>query len=59
MKKIDAFDFFLDRLGIVITPGSGFGEKSEDFFRLSALGGEEKAEEAAKRIKDYFVQAKL
>lgn len=59
MKKIDAFDFFLDRLGILITPGSGFGEKSEDFFRLSALGGEEKAEEAAKRIKDYFVQAKL
>lgn len=59
MKKIDAFDFFLDELGIVVTPGLGFGCERNDFFRLSSLGGEEKAEEAAKRIKEYFVQAKL
>ena len=59
MKKADAFDFFLGELGIVVTPGSGFGREWDDFFRLSALGGEEKAEEAAKRIKEYFVRTKL
>ena len=50
----DAFEYFLTRLAIVVTPGEGFGKGYTSFFRVSALAGQEQAQAAAKRIKEHF-----
>jgi LL-diaminopimelate aminotransferase len=44
------FDRMLEKLNIVITPGSGFGSCGEGFFRISAFNSRENAEEAARRL---------
>ena len=38
--------------GVVGTPGVGFGECGEGYFRLTAFGDAEKTKVAAQRIKD-------
>ena len=49
--------YFCERLieekGIVVTPGSGFGEAGEGYFRISITIGEERIEEAMKRLKTF------
>ena len=45
------FDRMLEKLNIVITPGSGFGSCGERFFRISAFNSRETAEDAARRLK--------
>lgn len=50
----DAFEYFLTRLAIVVTPGEGFGKGCTSFFRVSALAGPEQAQAAVKRIKEHF-----
>lgn len=44
------FDRMLEKLNVVITPGSGFGSCGEGFFRISAFNSRENAEEAARRL---------
>ena len=44
------FDLMLQKLNVVITPGSGFGSCGEGFFRISAFNSRENAEEAARRL---------
>ncbi len=47
MSSWDYFDALLQEKGIVGTPGSGFGENGEGFFRLTAFGSRESTQEAA------------
>ena len=42
----------IEEYGIVGTPGSGFGENGEGYFRLTAFGERKNTEEAMKRIKE-------
>ena len=46
----DIFDKVLNEASVVITPGAGFGNAGEGYFRISAFNSRENAEEVAKRI---------
>lgn len=46
------FDYLLNEINVVGTPGAGFGKMGEGFFRLSAFGSREGVIEAMKRLKD-------
>lgn len=45
------FDYLLEELNIVGTPGSGFGPSGEGYFRLTAFGSLENTQKAMERIK--------
>ena len=51
MKSWDFFDFLLEKANVVGTPGAGFGENGEGFFRLTAFNTLENTVEAMNRIK--------
>ena len=46
------FDRMLEKLNVVITPGSGFGSCGEGYFRISAFNSRANAEEAARRLEN-------
>lgn len=48
------FDKLLTEANVVGTPGAGFGENGEGFFRLTAFNTKEKTGEAVKRIKNVL-----
>ena len=48
------FDLLLNELNIIGTPGSGFGQQGEGYFRLTAFGSLQDTQEAAERLKKYF-----
>ena len=50
MTSWTMFDQILNKLNIVITPGSGFGVAGEGYFRVSAFNSRASAEEAARRF---------
>ena len=50
MTSWDFFDYLLEKLNIVGTPGSGFGPSGEGYFRLTAFGSLENTKEAMERI---------
>ncbi|MBR5746610.1 MAG: LL-diaminopimelate aminotransferase [Clostridia bacterium] len=50
------FDFLLNETQIVGTPGAGFGECGEGFFRFSTFGSPEDTAEAAKRMLQHIKQ---
>ncbi len=54
MKSWEFFDLLLTKANVVGTPGAGFGEMGEGFFRLTAFGDRERTKEAAERIKKLF-----
>ena len=54
MKSWDFFDYLLEEANVVGTPGAGFGENGEGFFRLTAFSDHENTKEAAERIKKLF-----
>ena len=41
----------IEETGIVVTPGNGFGDEGEGFFRISITIGEERIKEAIERLK--------
>ena len=45
------FDYLLSEANIVGTPGVGFGQCGEGYFRLTAFGSRENTERAIERIK--------
>ncbi len=51
MKSWDFFDELLNKIGVVGTPGVGFGPSGEGYFRLTAFGSREATIEAMDRIK--------
>ena len=50
MTSWEFFDFLLEKLQIVGTPGAGFGAKGEGYFRRTAFGSRENTIEAMERI---------
>jgi len=52
------FDYLLSKAEIVGTPGSGFGECGEGYFRLTAFNTEENTVEAMKRLKKLLLSDK-
>ena len=54
MGSWEFFDYLLNKLQIVGTPGVGFGSCGEGFLRLSAFGDPDDTVEAAKRIVSHF-----
>ena len=51
MKSWDFFDYLLSEIAVVGTPGAGFGNNGEGFFRLTAFGEREATIEAMERFK--------
>ncbi len=49
-RSADFAEKLLTRLGIVVTPGIGFGEMGEGFIRMSLTAPDERIEEAARRF---------
>lgn len=49
-KSWDIFQYCLEKLHLVVTPGIGFGGQGEGFIRLAAFGHRENILEAAKRL---------
>ena len=54
MKSWDFFDMLLTKINVVGTPGQGFGENGEGFFRLTAFGSRENVIKAMERFKNLF-----
>ena len=52
MTSWEFFDYLLEELNIVGTPGSGFGPSGEGYFRLTAFGSAENTVKAMDRIKN-------
>jgi len=50
-SSADFCEKLIEEKGIVVTPGSGFGDEGEGYFRISITIGEEKIQEAIKRLK--------
>ena len=56
MKSWDFFDELLHKAHVVGTPGAGFGQNGEGFFRLTAFGDAVRTVEAVERMKKCFVK---
>jgi len=54
MKSWEFFDYLLDNIQIVGTPGSGFGKNGEGYFRLTSFGSRENTLEALERLDKFL-----
>ncbi len=59
MTSWEFFDYLLNNVQVVGTPGSGFGPAGEGFFRLTAFGSAENTIKAVERIKKAFKKQKI
>lgn len=50
MTSAEVSAMFLEKAGVVVTPGNGFGDAGEGYFRISLTVSEERLNEAGKRI---------
>lgn len=55
MPSWDFFDLCLEKAGVVITPGVGFGESGEGHFRVSAFGKRESIAGAMLSLKELIL----
>jgi LL-diaminopimelate aminotransferase len=53
------FDRLLDRAGVVVTPGAGFGTCGEGYVRISAFNSREKVELAMKKMEGVASELRL
>ena len=53
-KSWEFFDELLENVGIVGTPGIGFGPSGEGYFRLTGFGTKENTEKAIRKIQEYY-----
>ena len=51
MDSWECFDYLLEEIQVVGTPGAGFGENGKNYFRLTSFGTYENTQEAMKRFK--------
>ncbi len=51
MKSFEFFDFLLEKANIVGTPGVGFGEYGEGYFRLTSFASNEDTKKAVERLR--------
>ena len=54
MKSWEFFDYLLNNIQVVGTPGAGFGKNGEGYFRLTSFGSKENTIEAMERFKKLF-----
>ena len=54
MSSWDFFDYLLENIQVVGTPGVGFGKNGEGYFRLTSFGSKENTIEAMKRFENLF-----
>jgi len=54
MKSWEFFDYLLENVQIVGTPGSGFGTNGEGYFRLTSFGSRENTKEAVERLDKFL-----
>ena len=54
MPSWEFFDYLLEKAGVVMTPGAGFGQAGEGWFRLTAFQQKDRTIEAMNRIKKYI-----
>lgn len=54
MDSWSCFDYLLENIQVVGTPGAGFGENGKNFFRLTSFGNYEKTVEAMERFEKLF-----
>ena len=54
MKSWEFFDYLLENIQVVGTPGSGFGRNGEGYFRLTSFGSRENTKEAVVRMDKLF-----
>lgn len=54
LNSWDFFDLLLNKIGVVGTPGSGFGKNGENWFRLTSFNTIEKTKEAMERFNSLF-----
>ena len=54
MKSWEFFDYLLENIQVVGTPGSGFGRNGEGYFRLTSFGSRENTKEAVERMDTLF-----
>ncbi len=55
MSSWEFFDYLLEKFHIVGTPGAGFGQNGEGFFRLTSFGAREDILKAAERLRNVFI----
>ena len=54
MESWEFFDFLLEKIQVVGTPGAGFGKNGEGFFRLTSFNTYENTLEAMKRLDEIL-----
>ncbi|MBQ6553945.1 MAG: LL-diaminopimelate aminotransferase [Firmicutes bacterium] len=54
MESWEFFDHMLQKIGVVGTPGAGFGKNGNNYFRLTAFNSKENTAEAMERFKTLF-----
>ena len=54
MNAWDMFDYLLEKIQVVGTPGAGFGKNGENYFRLTSFGTKESTVEAMRRFEELF-----
>ena len=55
MSSWEFFDYLLNNIQVVGTPGAGFGNNGEGYFRLTSFGSKENTVEAMKRFESLFI----
>lgn len=58
MRSWEFFDYLLNEIQVVGTPGEGFGKCGEGYFRFSTFGNPEDTKEAARRLSRLLGKAK-
>lgn len=56
MDSWTCFDYLLENIQVVGTPGAGFGENGKNYFRLTSFGTYESTVEAMNRFKKLFAK---
>ena len=54
LSSWEFFDLLLTKIGVVGTPGAGFGKNGENWFRLTSFNTNEKTQEAMDRFYNLF-----
>ncbi len=54
MSSLDFSKFFLEKTGVVVSPGIGFGEGGEGYVRFALVADEERIKKAIKQIEAIF-----
>ncbi len=47
-------EYVLDKAGVIVTPGNGYGEYGEGYFRISITLADERIEEGLKRLQEHL-----